>query len=150
MSAAKALYDEDFYLWTQRAAELLRAGRLEQVDLENVAEEIEGLGRSDKREVRSRLKVLLVHLLKCHHSTEEPSRSWLITIRNQRSEIRALIEESPSLKGLVPELIAQAYQDAAELAAYEMNLPREPFPASCPFTEAEILDDSFIPGRLPG
>ena len=72
MSAQKALYDEDFYLWTQRAAELLRAGRPDQVDLENVAEEIESLGKSDKRELRSRLKVLIMHLLNCQQSSEVP------------------------------------------------------------------------------
>lgn len=150
MSAQKALYDEDFYLWTQRAAELLRAGRPDQVDLENVAEEIESLGKSDKRELRSRLKVLIMHLLKCQQSSEVPSRSWLLTIRSQRSEIRTLLEESPSLKRMVPELVAQAYREAADLASYEMDQPAEPFPARCPFSEADILDDSFVPGRGAG
>ena len=93
-----AVYDEDFALWSAEQAALIRAGKLDRIDLENVAEEIESLGKSDKRQIRSRLQVLMLHLLKWERQPAERSRSWASSIRDQRRAIVDLIDDSPSLR----------------------------------------------------
>jgi hypothetical protein len=89
-------YEQDFYQWTQQMAATLRDDRFDQLDIENMAEEIESLGRSDKRELRSRLTVLLMHLLKWHYQPEQQSNSWRATLTEQRIRILDLLAESPS------------------------------------------------------
>src|SRR5260370_35065042 len=101
MPRNSAAYDEDFYAWTQEQATLLRSGQFSQVDIENVAEELESMGRSDKREIDSRLEVLLVHLLKWQAQVGFRSGSWSGTIREQRGRIQDLLTESPSLRAQV-------------------------------------------------
>ena len=123
MDRNAADYDADFYAWTVEQARLLRAGELSAIDAANIAEEIESMGRSDRRELESRLTVLLTHLLKWQMQPDQRSRSWSATMREQRRQIEKLLRESPSLRPFVANVLAQAYGDACEDAADETGLP---------------------------
>jgi Domain of unknown function DUF29 len=140
-----AVYDEDFFAWTQEQARLLRSGEFSQVDVENVAEELESMGRGDKREIDSRLEVLLMHLLKWHLQVRLRSPGWAGTIREQRRSIEKLLRESPSLRPVVSQLIPEAYAEARDKAARETGLPETTFAAECPFTPEQILSADFLP-----
>ncbi len=139
------LYELDFAAWAERNAELLRAGRFSEVDLENVAEEIEDLAKSERRALRSRLGRLIQHLLKWQLQPEKRSTSWQRTIAQQRQAISLLLQESPSLKPGFAEQAGQAYADGARLAAIEMRREVKDLPASCPYTMAQLLDLDFLP-----
>src|SRR5437016_5462317 len=114
MRRNSAVYDEDFYAWTQEQARLLRSGKFSQIDVENVAEELESMGRSDRREIDSRLEVLLMHLLKWQLQVRLRSPGWSGTIREQRRRIGKLLRESPSLRLAVGQLIPEAYAEARD------------------------------------
>ena len=140
-------YEEDFYAWTVEQARLLRSGELTSIDVANIAEEIESLGRSDKRAIESRLTVLLMHLLKWQIQSKMRSQSWSGTILEQRRRIEKLLRESPSLRASVNEALAEAYSDAREAASNETGLPETNFPIECPFTMEQVLSRSFLPER---
>jgi hypothetical protein len=140
-------YEEDFYAWTAEQARLLRSGELSSIDVANIAEEIESLGRSDKRAIESRLTVLLMHLLKWQIQSKMRSQSWSGTILEQRRRIEKLLRESPSLHASVNEALAEAYSDAREAASNETGLPETDFPTECPFTAEQVLSRSFLPER---
>ena len=140
-------YEEDFYAWTVEQARLLRSGELTSIDVANIAEEIESLGRSDKRAIESRLTVLLMHLLKWQIQSKMRSQSWSGTILEQRRRIEKLLRESPSLHASVNEALAEAYSDAREAASNETGLPETNFPIECPFTMEQVLSRSFLPER---
>jgi hypothetical protein len=139
------LYEHDFYEWTQRTAELVRAGCWHQLDRESIAEEIASLGGRDRREVISRLKVLIMHLLKWRMHPEDWSVIWKLTIRTQRRDLAQVLDDSPSLRARVPEFVEKAYPEAVEDAVEEMRLLRNPFPAECPYTAEQIMDVEFLP-----
>jgi hypothetical protein len=141
------LYEVDFHAWTREQAELLRARQWERLDLENLAEEIESLGRQQRQELRNRLSILLAHLLKWHYQSSLRSRSWSATIRVQRMDIAELLEDNPGLQPYLEEALGKAYRKGVELAISETGLPRRLFPADCPYTLAEILNDRFYPGE---
>jgi len=146
----RELYDQDFFEWTAHNAQLLREGRLSEADIEHIAEEIEDMGKRDQRLVRNRIKVLLTHLLKWKAQPEfrfssTGRSSWLATIREQRSQLESVFEQSPSLERHGRESLAKIFTKAVDNAAYETNLPRSHFPADCPFTFEQIMDDSFLP-----
>ena len=138
-------YDDDFFAWTQEQARLLRDGELADVDVENLAEEIESMGRSDRREIRNRLVVLLGHLLKWQFQSNSRSTSWSGTIVEQRQQIDSIIADSPSLRQVVPEALDVAYSRARRRAAAETGLPEAVFPVSCPYTPDQILSEEFLP-----
>jgi len=138
-------YDDDFFAWTQEQARLLRSGEFSQVDIENVAEELESMGRSDKREIESRLEVLLMHLLKWQLQVRMRSPSWAATIREQRRRIQKLLRESPSLRPIIGQLIPEAYVEGREKAASETGLAEATFPDVCPFAPEQILSEDFLP-----
>jgi hypothetical protein len=138
-------YEEDFYAWTMEQAQLLRSGEFSELDIENIAEELESMGRSDKREIESRLTVLLAHLLKWQLQAGLRSRSWSGTIREQRQRIEDLLAESPSLRPLVASIRPGLYARARQRAADETGLPESTFPAECPFTADQILAEDFLP-----
>ncbi|HUP03825.1 MAG TPA: DUF29 domain-containing protein [Bryobacteraceae bacterium] len=144
MSAAE-LYDRDFYEWTVRNAELLRAGRVADADLAHIAEEIEDMGKRERRELLSRLGILLSHLLKWQAPPERRGQSWSATIRLQRREIVRLIDEMPSLKRYLAESLPKAYEEGVLGAAAETGLPVEAFPSTCPFELDAVLDVEFLP-----
>lgn len=142
-----ALYETDFYAWTQEQAEFLRDQRWSQLDLPNLIEEIKSLGKQQQAELRNRLSVLIGHLLKWEYQSDKQSRSWLATIRVQRRDILRLLRENPSLKSYFEEALAEAHKDSRDLAMGETDLPSRTFPKDCPYSLEQILDDNFYPGE---
>lgn len=145
MSRNSVDYEDDFYAWTVEQARLLRSGELSAVDIENIAEEIESMGRSDRRAIESRLTVLLIHLLKWQMQPTVRSPSWSATIREQRRRIEKLLRELPSLRPFFAAALAEAYAEAREDAAEETGLAEAAFPEACPFTAEEVLARGFLP-----
>jgi hypothetical protein len=141
------LYETDFYAWIQEQAKLLRHQEWSQLDLLNLIEEIESLGKQQRAELRNRLKVLIGHLLKWEYQAERRSRSWLMTIRIQRRDTQELLEENPSLKPYLEEALQKIYESGRDLAVGETNLPLKTFPENCPYTLEEIFRDGFYPGE---
>ncbi|MEH2116520.1 DUF29 domain-containing protein [Nostoc sp.] len=140
-------YETDFYIWTQEQANLLRHHQWNQLDLPNLIEEIESLGRKERQELRNRLSVLIGHLLKWEYQPKERSRSWLATIRVQRREILNLLSENPSLKPYIEEALQESYQNGRDLASGETNMPLLTFPKQCLYDFEDILSDRFYPGE---
>ena len=130
-------YEADFHQWAFEQAQRLRAG--EPVDVENVAEELETLGRSEERELTNRLAVLLQQMLKCEHQPEGGAAGWDATIKEQRRRIARLLGENPSLKPKLPECVHDAYATAVTFASVETGILEEDFPAECPYPLDEIL-----------
>jgi hypothetical protein len=146
MADNRPLYDRDFYAWAAEQATLLREGRFGEADLENIIEEIECLGRSEKRELRNRLIVLLAHLLKWYALPDSNGkRSWRATIAEQRVRLRRHLEESPSLLPLSAEVIGEAWEVAVLRAAKGILVSKAVLPARCPWSAAEVLDENFWP-----
>jgi hypothetical protein len=139
-------YYEDFYGWTQEQARLLREHRINELDLENLLEEIENMGKSEKRELESRLEVLLMHLLKWQYQPNFQGKSWELTIREQRAKSIRHLKENPSLKAQLAEIFEYVYEDARMWAARETGLSLEIFPASCPWTFEQVIEPEFFPG----
>jgi len=140
-----ALYDRDFYAWANEQAGLLRAGKLSEADLEHIAEEIESMGKTEKRELISRLGVLLAHLLKWRFQSERRTKSWRLTIEEQRRQIIRHMRDNPSLKSSLSEAMEEAYGDAIIAAERETDLDRAAFPKSCPWSFEQIIEGGFWP-----
>lgn len=138
-------YEDDFVAWLQDQAERARRGDAKSLDLENIAEELEGMARSDRREIRNRLVVLLVHLLKYKFQTRRRSSGWRATIAEQRQRISAVIEDSPSLQPFPENILDRCYADARAQAALETGLPETAFPERCPFPVESVLDPRWLP-----
>jgi hypothetical protein len=138
-------YEQDFYGWTQEQARLLREGRFAELDVANVVEEIESLGRGERRELASRLRVLLAHLLKWECQPGLRGRSWQATIETQREDAATLLGENPSLRPQLDDVLVDAYKRARRDAARETLLPSDTFPASCPWPFAQVMSDEFWP-----
>jgi hypothetical protein len=141
------LYEEDFVAWADETARLLREGRLEDVNLEHLAEEVEGMANRDRRELLNRLTVLIHHLLKWQLQPQKRARSWASTITIQRDQLEGLFEQSPSLRRTVAESVPHVYPRALRRASTETGLDRVAFPKECPFTSKQILDPDFLPDR---
>jgi len=137
--------EDDFALWAAEQGALLRGRNFERIDLENIAEEIESLGRSGKYEIVSRLEVLLCHLLKWQFQGEKRTNSWRATLREQRRRILDVIEESPSLKRYPGEKLDRAYIIGRGAAIDQTRLPESTFPETCPYTIEQVLDPDFLP-----
>jgi Domain of unknown function DUF29 len=140
-------YDEDFYTWTQAQAALLREGAWQELDMLNLAEEIESLGKSDRRALRSHLEGLVMHLLKWQYqpSGRQTGHSWYSTIVEHRLQIDAILEDSPSLQRAVPALLNGRYFSARQRASAETRLPLATFPDVCPWMAEQVLDAGFWP-----
>lgn len=145
MPARSTLYDQDFYAWSRRQADLLRSGKVSEADIANIAEEIESIGKGEKRELASRLTVLILHLAKWRFQPNSRSRSWRLGIEGQRIDIAELLDDNPSLRGLVPELLPQAWRRAVIDAQRETGLDASAFPPDCPWTSEQCLDAGFWP-----
>ncbi len=141
-------YEEDFYSWLCKNVELLRQGRLSEIDVENIAEELDGMSKSQQRELISRLEVLLIHLLKWQFQPDNRSGSWKGSIVEQRQQIKKLFKISPSLKRHIDEKIAESYADAVEYSSSETGIPESDFPQTCPYSSEQILDKNFYPDSL--
>ena len=146
-SPAPSSYDEDFVAWTQHQATMLREDKWDKMDLLNLAEEIESLGNSVRRELSSRLRILVVHLLKWRYQPERliEGHSWETTINTQRNDIDDLLHDSPSLRPQVQERLAQQYGKARRQALQETRLAASALPESCPWTMEQVRADDFWP-----
>jgi len=142
---AQDLYEKDFFQWTIRNAELLRAGRFEEADMERIAEELEDMGIRERHELASRLCVLVTHLLKWQVQTERRSSSWKGTMNTQRAEIADRLSEMPSLCHELRQRLPRVYSRAVGKAASETGLPPTMFPSECPYSLDQILDAEFLP-----
>jgi hypothetical protein len=138
-------YDQDFYGWTQEQAALLKAGRLNDLDIVNLIEEIETMGRSEKQELQSRLTVLLVHLLKWKYLPNDRSKSERLNIEVYRDHYFEVLTDNPSLNPLLSDIVSNAYRLAKVNAAQETELDTHVFESECPWTPEQITDDSFFP-----
>jgi len=143
--AANELYQTDFYAWTQEQARLLRERRWDDLDLDNLADEVESVGRSDKRQIESRLEILLAHLLKWKLQPGGRGNSWIGTIFEQRRRLIGLIEESPSLRDFAQKETFNSYPAARLLAARETGIALGLFPEQCPFTPEQVFDVEYFP-----
>ncbi|WP_422136728.1 DUF29 domain-containing protein [Endozoicomonas sp. ALD040] len=147
------LYDTDFYTWSYRQAELIRQGRFDELDMDNLVEEVEDMGRARYRSVQSRLSQLLMHSLKWQmqrkkndlHEMDQWFRSWSTSISKQRIAIEHELEENPALNSKLDEILPKAYQYARKLAANEMQCRPDAFPSECPWTYDEIMEDGWLP-----
>jgi hypothetical protein len=139
------LYEQDFHAWAFQQAELLRARRLDHADLDNIAEEIEDMGKSVRRELTSRLTVLFLHLLKWRWQPAFRGNSWRLTLKEQRRALRRHLRDNPSLTSYLDQAMADAYGDASIGAQRETGLAAETFPDTCPFTFDQAIDDDFWP-----
>ncbi len=128
------LYDRDFYAWTAEQVDLLRAGKLSGADIAHIAEEIESMGRSEKRELVSRLTILLQRLLKWRFQLDRRSTSWRLSIANTRDQLAEHLADNPSLEAKVPGAMISAYRYARPYAAIETGFPEDSFPIDCPWT----------------
>ncbi len=135
-------HDRDFYAWTQNQAQLLRAGELETLDLQQIAEELEDMGRTEKRALESRIEVLVMHLLKWQYQPNLRSRSWQLTIREQRLRVQTLLEDNPSLQPHLSQRIDKIYRLAVIAAERETGLNL--FPDTCPYEIEQILSDNLF------
>jgi hypothetical protein len=139
------LYDQDFSAWTEQQAGLLRAGRLAELDVQHLVEEIESMGRSERRELVNRLVILMLHLLKWRYQPALRGNSWRLSIKAQRIRLASHLGDNPSLKAYLDAAIARAYQLAVIEAEKQTGLPAATFPERCPFSFAEMADEQFWP-----
>jgi hypothetical protein len=146
---AAELYERDYYAWILDQVRALRERRTEDVDWVNVAEEIEDLGKSKRRELRSQISRLYEHLLKLAYARgrtlDENRRGWEITLRGARREIRELLEESPSLRAKIADLADSAFQNGRDQALSGLNLPDEAIPEESSWSFEQAMDDDFLP-----
>jgi hypothetical protein len=142
------LYERDFHAWANEQAALLRAGNLSAADTAHIAEEIESMGRSEKRELVSRLTGLFLHLLKWQFQPERRGNSWRLSIANARDELAEHLDDNPSLKDELPKAMETAYRRGRRNAAAETDMPESTFPAECPWSFEAATSDDFWPGDL--
>ena len=138
-------HESDFYSWALESAEAIRLHRFEGIDWEAVAEELEDMGRSERRALENRFEVLLAHLIKWRFQSDHRSASWTGAIKEQRRKGARLLRQNPGLKSLLPQLIADAYESATALAERDTGIDEANFPASCPWTLEQILDEGYWP-----
>lgn len=138
-------HDQDFYGWTKEQSQLLSAGRFSEIDVAHLVEEIENMGARERRDLKSRLTVLLQHLLKWRFQPSHRSRSWRLTIQDQRRMIPDHLRDNPSLKTSLDILLAEAYELAKGKASDETDIPESQFPAACPWWLQQVLEPGFFP-----
>jgi Domain of unknown function DUF29 len=139
----KTLYEQDFYSWIQHHVALLKDSRFDEIDVDNLIEELEGMAKKDERELISRLIILIAHLLKWQYQPDMQSNSWLSSIIEQRAQVLFLLEDVPSLRNKMSDAILRAYPKAQEVTAKETGLSG--FPKQCPYSEKQLLDEDFYP-----
>lgn len=141
----KNLYDRDFYLWLETTANLLKNRQIDRIDYENLIEEIEAMGRSEKAAIESNLRILLMHLLKWKYQPQKRTNSWKFSIIEHSLRINKAFKDSPSLRRYFNEVFEETYQDARLLASGETGLQKETFPQICPFKREDILNPEYLP-----
>lgn len=135
----------DFNLWIEQTAQLLRSHRWNEIDLEHLIEEVEGLGKSERRGIASQLTRLLLHLLKWQYQPQRRSDSWLDSITDSRTQIELAIIDSPSLKSYPREQLEESYQRARRQAAKQTEMLISTFPEECPYSLELVLDEDWLP-----
>ncbi|MCL4461335.1 MAG: DUF29 domain-containing protein [Nitrospirae bacterium] len=155
METVPDLYNSDFYEWALTNAHLLRKGLISEIDFQHIADELEDMGQKEKRELKSQLRRLIVHLLKWRFQPEKrtirlsdsniENRSWRDSIINSRREIEDILESSPSLKRTIPSLVENLYPKCIESAIQETGLKPDVFPEKFPFSQEELLSEQFWP-----
>jgi hypothetical protein len=137
------LYETDFYRWTVEQSQFLALGKLQGLDLENLAEEIASLGRQERQELENRLGVLIGHLLKWQYQPNKRSRSWQVTISNQRRDIKKLLANNPSLKPYLDTAVQDGFLSGLGLVLSETKIKKKLLPAECPYAIAQLFDVNF-------
>lgn len=158
MSNLSTLYETDYAAWARLQRELLRAGRYSELDVERLLEELSDMGKSERRELESRLLILIAHLLNWQYQQQTLSerwrefdgRSWRVTIVEQRKQIALLLRKAPGLTAVVADAITAIYPDAVDLAVKETGLAAETFPLGCPYPFGDILADDYYPTLAEG
>ena len=141
----QSLYEQDFLLWLETTTKLLKEQRFTELDLANLIEEIEDMGKSSKSALRSNLIVVLLHLLKWKYQAEKQSKSWQLSIFEHRRRLNDDFQDSPSLKRYYAEIFSKCYQNACQQAVIETGMSLEKFPVESPFTLEQVLDSEFLP-----
>ncbi|WP_020180588.1 DUF29 domain-containing protein [Methylopila sp. M107] len=136
---ARAAYEDDFSAWLNEQAALIRSGRVADIDAENVAEELEGIARSEFRSLISALTVLILHMLKWDHQPERRSSSWISSINEQRDQFDLILEDNPSFKPRLPDALQKAHRASRRRAVQETGLSLASFPETCPYDWDELL-----------
>lgn len=140
-----SLYEQDYLLWLETTLDQLKQGRLTELDLINLIEEIEDMGNSQKLALESNLRILLMHLLKWKYQQNKQTNSWKYTIVEHRKRINKSFKTSPSLKRYFEQVLLECYQDAKDLAVAETGLSEATFPEQCPFERENILNSNYFP-----
>jgi hypothetical protein len=140
-------YEADIVAWANQQARLIRQKQFDLLDLEHIAEEIEDVGKSEQRELASRMSVLLAHLLKWEYQPERRGSSWRETIETQRERLERRLRKTPSLKAALkdPDWMADAWDDAVDLAIHQTGLARKVFPRFCPWPVERVMAQDFFP-----
>ena len=146
MSAS--LYTTDFYAWAQHQSDYLRLEEFDKIDWQNIAEELQDLGNQTRREVESRLRLIIMHLLKWQWQPDHQSRSWRNTINVQRRNLMRLLKKNPTLRAQLSDFVPDTYAEACEDAFEEMGLLHWTFPADCPYTAEQLVDTDFRAVRV--
>lgn len=149
VATLQTLYETDFYAWAMKTAGLIRQGRIHEVDWGQVAEELEDMGRGERREMASRLEELSAHLLKWVLQPKRRSPSWRRTLNARRAELERLFEDNPSLRQLAPATLEKEYRRAVREASDETSLPPDAFPSRRPFSLDEALSEDYWPDQFP-
>lgn len=144
-SKTQSLYEADYFAWIETNLQRLKEQNYSSVDWENLIEEIEDMGRSEKRGLESNLAIVLLHLLKWQYQSERRSRSWMASIVEHRIRVHKALKESPSLKPYIEQVFEDVYRDAVKVAIAETGLSAKTFPAECPYAIAQVLNEDFIP-----
>jgi Domain of unknown function DUF29 len=144
-----SLYDTDYVAWLEEQAAHLRARRISLLDIDNVAEELEGLMRSQRQQLENRLEVLILHLLKWDHQPDQRSNRWRASVAEQRGRIRRLLRDSPSLKRSLEDAAREVYSEALEQAAIETSLSESEFPSTLPYSVEQIFERKLPADELP-
>lgn len=140
--------DQDLYGWAMGNAQLLREGKYQEADMRNIIEEMEILGRSNKRELTSRMGVLIAHLMKWFYQSDilaQHQKSWEGTIDRERLDLKDLMDENPSLKSFLSEATPKAYKYAKAILKEETTLTIKTLPSECPYTFEQLMDETFFP-----
>ncbi len=143
----QSLYEKDFYAWIYHNVDLLKQNKLAEVELDILIDELESMAKRDRRELLSHFIILIAHLLKWQFQPAHRSSSWRGSIREQRIQIAKQLQESPSLKNYITEIIENAYPDALDLASNETGLAMVTFPNECPYVINDLLDKEFYPEK---
>ena len=138
-------HEKDTYGWAVYTAQLLRERKMNEVDFDNIIEEMEALGRSEKHEFINRLSLVISHLLKWQFQPNMRGHSWIYTIEEQRKQAKIHLKDNPSLKNQLDNILADAYDIAISKAAKETSLDEKAFPKECPYTFEQIMDETFFP-----